>query len=87
MSKAQRPPMDEATSSGSTMTGGTKSDATTTTETAGGSGLRKVASSGELNGHNGKGSRMRKEKSFSSLMFWKKKRGQAVSPEPLPAPH
>jgi len=69
-----RPTMDEATSSVSTMTGTTKSDTMTTPE----SGIRKMASSSELNGSNGKPTRMRKERSFSSLMFWKKKGRQAV---------
>jgi len=77
MSKAQQqqppPPMDEATSSGSTIT------VTSTPE----SGVRKVASSGDLNERGGaKGSRMRKERSFSSLMFWKKKGRQALLGEP-----
>jgi hypothetical protein len=74
-----RPVMDEATSSGSTMTGTTKSDTVTmTTSTPDDGGIRKVASSAELNGNGGKATRMRKERSFSSLMFWKKRGRQAV---------
>lgn len=70
----QRPGIDEATSSVSTMTGTTKSDTVMTPDTE----IRKMASSSELNGSNGKAGRMRKERSFSSLMFWKKKGRQAL---------
>jgi hypothetical protein len=70
----QRPGMDEATSSVSTMTGTTKSDTVMTPDTE----IRKMASSSELNGSNGKAGRMRRERSFSSLMFWKKKGRQAL---------
>ena len=46
--------------------------------------VRKIASSGELGEENGgKGSKMRKERSFSSLIFWRKRGGQRQSQQQL----
>jgi len=82
---------DEGTSSFSTVTStgmggvGVKSEGSAPTTprsiTVPSAEVRKVASSGELGeengaGNNGKGGKMRKERSFSSLIFWRKRGGQ-----------
>ena len=82
---AVKPTMgDEGTSSFSTVTstgmggGRDKNEGsvpnTPTSGTVPSGEVRKVASSGDL-GDNRKGAKMRKERSFSSLIFWRKRGG------------
>jgi 3',5'-cyclic-nucleotide phosphodiesterase len=80
MSKVKPPPNDGANSSVSTATSGTtgKSEGTVPTPRTPnpvGEGVRKVLSSSDLN-EDGRKRDVRKERSFSSLIFWRKRAGQ-----------